>query len=286
MSNLPDALLKANSFKKFVVEDMLFVEYTCEPADWRSKIWSHCSYFTYVVSGEMRLQTPANEYTIEAGNCYFVRKGGCIVYPPRETKFCDLIIFMPDEFIRSIIDKYQIQLNPVEGEWTSDLVNPLNLDTALTGYYQSLFALINQAKPPAKVLLKLKFEELLVQILTNRENKTLNHYFARLCNTSKISIREIMENNYCNNLQIRDFARLCSRSLSTFRRDFFKIYGTTPGKWLVQKRLEYGAYLLKTTDKKMDDILFETGFQNRSHFIKVFKAEFGWSPRKYRKLKR
>ena len=56
MSNLFDALGQSTAFNKFKVDDLLFVEYTCEPGGPRAEIWSHNNYFTYVVSGKMTLK--------------------------------------------------------------------------------------------------------------------------------------------------------------------------------------------------------------------------------------
>jgi AraC family transcriptional regulator, exoenzyme S synthesis regulatory protein ExsA len=61
---------------------------------------------------------------------------------------------------------------------------------------------------------------------------------------------EIMEANYTFNLSIAEFARISQRSHASFKRDFISCYKTTPGKWLVQKRLEYAKHLLESSSKK------------------------------------
>ncbi len=58
-----------------------------------------------------------------------------------------------------------------------------------------------------------------------------------------------MELNFFSNLSLTEFARLSARSLSAFKKEFTRIYNTTPGKWLMEKRLEYSYYLLETTVK-------------------------------------
>ncbi len=283
MMNFYDGIRASNLFKKYMVDDMMFVEYTCEPGDARTRIWSHCNYITYVVSSRMTLKFLDRDYLIEAGNCYFVKKGGCIVYQhDDDVEFCDLIIFIPDEFIRSVLNKYQLKLKR-DKEIEVEKVIPLNFDKALDGYYHSMFAYLQSKKPPSETLLRIKFEELIVNLLNNPENLSLLNYVDELCQEGKISIRQIMESNYCCNLNLEDFARLSARSLSAFRRDFVEIYGMPPGQWLREKRLAYSRHLLQSTEKKIDDILYESGFRNRSHFIKVFKQKFGMTPRRYRK---
>ena len=57
-----------------------------------------------------------------------------------------------------------------------------------------------------------------------------------------------MEQNCCHNLPLEAFAKLCHRSLSTFKREFHQHYGVAPGRWLLEQRLECSERLLKTTN--------------------------------------
>jgi len=85
------------------------------------------------------------------------------------------------------------------------------------------------------------------------------------------------------NLTLPDYAKLCNRSLSSFKRDFRAVYKINPGHWLLSKKLDYSHHLLLTSDKTISDISFESGFENTTHFSKAFKKRFGASPLNYRK---
>jgi AraC-like DNA-binding protein len=132
------------------------------------------------------------------------------------------------------------------------------------------------------MLLKLKFEELLLNILSSQNHVPLKCYLSDICRSTKPSIREIMELNFFSNLSLDEFARLCARSLSAFKKEFQEIYDTTPGKWLQEKRLQYSRYLLETTDLSLDEICMESGFENQSHFNRVFKSKYNISPGKFK----
>lgn len=144
------------------------------------------------------------------------------------------------------------------------------------GYFQ-------QEDIPPAMLMKVKFEELIVNITTANSNVPLACYFKEICTNKNISIREVMESNFMYNMTLEEYARICGRSLSSFRRDFKSIFGISPGSWLTKKRLEYGKYLLETTDRTIEAITFESGFANASHFIRIFKTKYGKSPIKYKK---
>ena len=283
MTNFYDGIKGSNLFQKFTIDELLFVEYTCEPGGPKTRIWSHNNYFTFVVNGSMILKTHEKDFPLQAGSAYFVKKGGFTVPQFFDEIFCDLIIFFPDEFIREVIHKYRI--GPATGSrtFTSEPVIPLNMDEVLTSYYHSLLAYFSKRKPPPEPLLRIKLEELIVNILTTTTNPALRQYFHSLQLKSKPSIRETMEANFNSAISLADFARLCARSLSSFRRDFVRLYNMPPGRWLREKRLDYSRHLIETTDRGMEDILYEAGFRNRSHFIRVFKERFGHPPNQFRK---
>ncbi|MEO5892911.1 MAG: AraC family transcriptional regulator [Ferruginibacter sp.] len=87
-----------------------------------------------------------------------------------------------------------------------------------------------------------------------------------------------MNDNYCFNLKLEQYAELSNRSLSAFKRDFQKQFNTTPGKWLLQKRLDHGLHLLSNMNKTVGEASFESGFESPSHFSRSFKERFGMAP--------
>ena len=92
-----------------------------------------------------------------------------------------------------------------------------------------------------------------------------------------------MQANFMYNLKMEEFANLSGRSITSFKKDFIGTFKCTPGKWLQKRRLEHAKYLLELTDKNINELVFETGFENASHFIRVFKQAYGLSPLQFRK---
>jgi AraC family transcriptional regulator, exoenzyme S synthesis regulatory protein ExsA len=281
MINMQEFIEKSPFAKKISVDDLLFSEFKCPLDEEKSNIWWHNNFFAHVLTGETVLKTPKGEYVLKPGDSAFAKKGSVITHSNDHENFCELLVFVPDNFIRAVAQKYQVPL-PEPGPDYADTVIRLTSDDVLVSYFQSLLTHFLQTTPPASSLLKLKFEELLLNILSNNRQQQLHGYFAELCKTSKPSIREIMELNFFSNLTLNEFARMCARSLSTFKREFIQVYNLPPGKWLMEKRLEYSSYLLQTTDQSVDDICMESGFENQTHFSRVFKKKYGVSPGKLR----
>lgn len=94
----------------------------------------------------------------------------------------------------------------------------------------------------------------------------------------KINLSDFMERHFMFNMTLDRFGYLTGRSLATFRRDFKKIYNTTPQKWLTEKRLDLAHYHIAEKQRKPIDVYFEVGFENLSHFSHAFKNHFGYPP--------
>ena len=99
---------------------------------------------------------------------------------------------------------------------------------------------------------------------------------------SGIDIERVMEENFLFNLKVEEFAKLCGRSLSAFKRDFRAIFKTSPSRWIKSKRLEYARSLLIGSNLNVNQICYDSGFINVSHFIKSFKEKYELPPHKYR----
>ncbi|RYY69310.1 MAG: AraC family transcriptional regulator [Chitinophagaceae bacterium] len=94
----------------------------------------------------------------------------------------------------------------------------------------------------------------------------------------KIDLVTYMEKNFMFNMPLEKFGYLTGRSLTTFKRDFKKAFGTTPQRWLTLKRLELAHYNLAEKKMKPLDTCYEVGFENLSHFSFAFKKHFGYPP--------
>jgi AraC-like DNA-binding protein len=94
-----------------------------------------------------------------------------------------------------------------------------------------------------------------------------------------------MEKNFMFNMPLEKFGYLTGRSLTTFKRDFYRAFSTTPQRWLTKKRLELAHYQLTEKNKKPVEVYYEIGFENLSHFSFAFKKQFGYSPTELQRIK-
>lgn len=271
-----------NLFKQFKVNDLLFLEYKCVADQVAVKVWSDYNYFLYVVRGKKLWQSSRGKYCIQAGEAIFVKKGANVIHQFFEEGFCSLMIFVPDDFITNVIKESATPLPQCKVDDT-DTVMYLHLDDVLTTYFLSVLSYLSKEIQPPGNLLEIKFKELILDLMLSAQNSSLCSYFKSLCDGRKTSLREVMESNFMYNMRLEQFAYLSGRSVSAFKSDFIKAFNSPPGKWLLQRRLEHAKYLLEVTDKNINELAFDTGFENASHFIKIFKKTYGITPLQLRK---
>ena len=284
MENFFETIRDVLQFNKFQLEELLFVEYTCPLGEEEFGIWSQRDYIIHVLSGKKSWRTLNGVLTAHAGDTVYVKKGGAFVTQYFEEDFCMLGFFLTDDFIRNTVSdvKSKVQLTTIDEREDFQLLCIPNT-TVLTSYFQTMLYYFEAGVNPINTLLELKFKELLINIITNGETPQLTQHFLELADQQKPSIAHIMEHNYCYNLSLEEFAKMCHRSLSSFKRDFKKTFNTTPGKWLLAKRLEHAAILLHNEEANITQVAFECGFEDSSHFSRAFKERFGESPLYYRK---
>ena len=66
------------------------------------------------------------------------------------------------------------------------------------------------------------------------------------------------------------------------KKEFKKMYGTTIPRFHMQKRLEKGALLIRTTEIPISIISQKCGFKDHSHFSRKFRLQYGKTPSQYR----
>ena len=275
-------LLNPTYYRQFNCNESLITVFSCplEAQLMKSKfaaLWTQYNYLFYVIDGRKIWHTVKGSYDIQKETCVFVRKGAWIFENFLERGFCVVMFFIPDEFICKTLKTRATPLRPAVS--TFEPLMFVDKTDTLSAFFLSISSYFDSTHEPDRSLLELKFKELILTIADNPKNAALLAYFCSLLNEPQhVTLQRVMEENYCFNLSLEQYAELCNRSLSTFKRDFEKLYKTTPGKWLLEQRLHHAWRLLHDTNKSIGDVCFESGFESVSHFSKVFKERFGTSP--------
>jgi len=265
------------------VDELLFVEYTCMLDDTKFGIWSDNNYFAFISSGKKMWRTIYNSYEVAEGDILFVKKGANLAHQFFEDEFCAVFVFIPDDFIRQFMQRNSALLTAQQKHTPQqDAVIPVESDELLQNYYHSIQSWLRLSQKPNQQLWLHKFEELLLSLCSSKKHAGLTGYFASLCQNQQHQMATIMEANFAYNLKLEEYAQLCNMSLSTFKRSFRQQYLVNPAQWLKSKKLQLAAHKLMATTLSISQIAFECGFEDTSHFIRVFKEKYSQTPAKYR----
>ena len=94
-----------------------------------------------------------------------------------------------------------------------------------------------------------------------------------------------IQRHYREPLRQADLARLAHWSASQFRRNFKRIYNTSPVKFITQVRLHEACEMLKDPNRDITGVAMEAGFSSSSFFSTQFRSYLGESPSDYRRRK-
>lgn len=118
--------------------------------------------------------------------------------------------------------------------------------------------------------------ELLLQTATNNADTFLIPAYIRQI------VREI-DKNFKSGLPLSYFEEFTHRSRYHILKEFKKYIGVTIHEYIITARISYAKELLKYSDLPVSEIAFESGMNNVTHFINLFKAREGTTPLAYRK---
>ncbi len=276
-------IVKENlSFNRFEYKETVCLEYVCPIDAEQIGIFSKNDYLVHVLSGKKTYKTVNGEWTLSPGQTLYLKKGAEVIHQYFDDEYCMLGFFITDDLIKETYGeaKGQMNLNSSRDplEFTAVEVQP---SSYLEGYFHSMLTYFRGKNRPPDHILVLKLKELLITLMNS--DPVITAYFNRLAETDKPSLQQIMEKNYCFNLKLEDYAELSYRSLSTFKRDFQQEFNKSPGKWLLKRRLHHAANIIVNSNLSISQVAFDSGFEDLSHFSRVFKKMTGSNPTEYKK---
>ena len=94
--------------------------------------------------------------------------------------------------------------------------------------------------------------------------------------------KDLADARYREPLDVAALARAAHLSPAHFSREFRRTFGETPHQYLLTRRLERAAMLLRTTDRSVADVCLAVGLRSVGSFTTSFRRLFGMTPTAYR----
>ncbi|XZF14815.1 helix-turn-helix domain-containing protein [Chitinophagaceae bacterium MMS25-I14] len=228
-----------------------------------------------VVSGTSEIFSDGGVVSHPAGTLGLVRKNQLVKTTKKtdgEKPFRSISICIDQQTLRKFSAEYGVEAN---GIYTGEPNILVENDEFMKAYFNSLMLYFSQPEKLTATLAQIKTVEVIELLL---HNPVLKNFLFDFSEPHKIDLAAYMSRHFSYNVPMAQFARLTGRSISSFKRDFRKIFNTSPEKWLQKQRLEMAYFLISQKEKRPSEVYLEVGFENFSHFSRIFKKEFGHAP--------
>jgi len=168
-------------------------------------------------------------------------------------------------------------------------------DAWLAGYFRMLISeleLFGGVTRPSDSLLLGETEHLVIRHLARwhsnvRERERREMDLQARVNPLRPALMRRMEEyimaNLARDISLKSLAGVACMSVDHFLRSFRAAAGTTPHRFVLDKRLQKAKQMLKSSDAPIATVAAECGFRSPSHFSVQFHAHFAISPSAYRR---
>ncbi len=129
---------------------------------------------------------------------------------------------------------------------------------------------------------RIKVNELIYLILAS-EDGCIRRKVLRAADTFAGQFVNTIYENLFNDVSVETLAELTNRSLTSFKKEFRRIFNMPPHRWIIEQRLNRAKIMLVATGRTVSEIGVECGFSNISHFIKLFKCRYKTTPASFRR---
>jgi len=240
--------------------------------------------FLYIMKGTYESISEVEKVKVEAEESILMKCGNytSIMLPAKssDTYQALAVHFYPEVLLKIYENKLPDFLKTRENSDTH--MTKLNSDVLIHKYIEGILFYFNNPNLVNEEILVLKLKEIILLLNQTQNAPGIRQVLSNLFNPRSYSFREIIEAHYYSNATLDELAQLNNQSLSTFKREFKKLYHVSPATYLRDKKIEKSIELLTSTDLRATDIAYECGFSNVSHFSKTFKQKHGMSPSAYK----
>ena len=230
-----------------------------------------------VLGGSVKLTCGRQTWTVSKNEMILLRRAQSVSYEKQgseETGLFESQLFaINDELLKDFLTSQQVQI-PQMTEELGTQVSPMS--DRLVAYCWSLSPYFNDPSQVNPGLLRLKVMELLYNVMDCSKN--IFRQMLQLRQPMKTDIHRVVEENYTSPISLDELAYLSGRSLSSFKREFQDIYGESPARWIREKRLSKAQQMLRSSSLSVADVAYSLGFENPTHFSRIFKQQYGYAP--------
>lgn len=251
----------------------------------KNRVILHRNMIHLLIEGRKTVIYGGQSTTVNDNAFLFLASGSCLTTSVLSDKgdYQAILLYFSDSAMLDFYMKYDrlVQQHRQVRQLPPASFITFEKDIFLRNYIESLRLMLQLDQPLPQEICILKFEELLLYLLQTAPETLLQFRINQHADMQDFEIRKAVEGNIARPVTVEELAFLCSMSLSTFKRRFTKIYGTSPQRWLLEQKMQVAARLLKDPQTRPGDVYDKVGYETHSSFSKSFRQIFGVTPSAY-----
>lgn len=256
--------------------------YTSGQDSVKNRIVLNQNMINLLISGTKTVVYPDAMAVVNAGELVVLSTGNVLTSEllTGGQQFSSILFYFSNELFNRFLIKYDHLLQRVTPLSGKQPFLIFKQDNFIKQFIASMQALITtESELPAAVRL-IKLEELLLYLL-HFDPERFRAIQITTKDREQLQIKKVAESHVGQLITVDELAFLCHMSTSTFKRRFSDIYHTTPQKWLLSRKLEMAAELLRSSAESPSGVYLKVGYQNHSSFSEAFRNHFGNTPSDY-----
>jgi len=250
------------------------------PDDWLNEFRMPQHVLTYVYAGIMDVEYNGMSFSVKPGQYVFLKRDHVVRLHKTSYEgetYKAINIRLENKALRRYVNTHKEQTGRIrEKRRITDSAVILPHISEIESLFNRLIPYYDKSLTPPEGFAD-EVTDKAIDCLLMMDEKFYPTLFDFL-DTWKINLSEFMEENFTNDMTIKQFAQYTGRSLATFKRDFAKFSNLTPEKWLSVRRLEAAYELLKEGKWSVSEVCWSVGFHSRSHFTTAFKRQYNALP--------
>jgi len=277
----PDIIPGYDKTSILAFDNIPYATFILEKEEGHKNVFLTAHTLLFVLQGEKLVHIGDDIVRVGPHAAVFLKRGVYTMseFIPAGDRFEALLIFIPDCFL----EKFMLN-NPVGQIEKNNLpyyrLAGHTLLDSFTVQYKDYFG---QRVSNLQYILDIKLHELFLLLTSSPENKTFSHFIHSLAPGPGLDLDLILRQFLFHPLTIPELAKLSGRSVASFKRDVEERYGFSPRQWINREKIHQARMLLLNSRKTVSEIAYDCGYENVSHFIRLFRKEFGDTPSGIRK---
>lgn len=266
--------------------ELIFEQVKIKPPFQRVVVMPDQACFLYVIDGTGETVSEVEKLRIPTSQSVLMRCGNYItkmLATPKSSKFQAVIVHFHPEILKRIYENDPpLFLKQRDNNYSVSL-SKIKETPFISKYIEGMLFYFEHPELVNQDLLILKLKEIILLLLQTDEYKNIDQIFASLFSPATHSFKQIIKSHVYSDLTIEDLAQLTNLSVSSFKREFRRIFNDSPANYLRNRKLEKTAELLIVSEQSITELAFHSGFKELAHFSKLFKDKFGVTPSTYRR---